>query len=95
MVALVAIAIIAALGHPIQNGAIMLAGAITVMLGEAIYTLIICSEPRSQASGMTNTASETPAFWIYCLLLTVLVVSCALMLTTRVRRVAPPAPAPP
>ena len=91
MVALSAVVIAAALWRPVRHGAILLAGAIIPMAAQAISALVQVGEPASptqfgftpaQASqlGLTISTSLTPSFWIYCVLVVVLVVSCAWML---------------
>jgi hypothetical protein len=100
MVALVAVAVVAALWRPVKNGAVLLAGAIVPMIAQAISALIQISEPTSpalfgmsqaQASevGLTINAGVTPIFWVYCVFVISLVISCAWALTT------PPHPAMP
>ena len=72
----------AALRRPVRDGAVMLAGAVVPMIAEAISILALDSErARREASGIASTG-ETHDFWIYCLLLIVLVASCAGMLVT-------------
>ena len=91
MVALAAVVIVAALWRPVWLGAVLLAGAIIPMAAQVISALIQVGEPTSptqfgftpaQASqlGLTISAGLTPAFWIYCVFVVVLVVSCAWML---------------
>jgi hypothetical protein len=93
MVTLVAVVVAAALWRPVRYGAILLAGAIIPMAAQAISAIIQIGEPTSptqfgysaaQASqlGLTVSAGLTPAFWIYCVFVVVLVVSCAWMLFT-------------
>jgi hypothetical protein len=90
--------IAAAAWRPVRMGAMLLAGAVIPMAAQAISAVVQIGEatppeqfgiPSSQASaaGLTITNGLTSAFWIYCLLLVVLVVSCAWML------LSPPAPA--
>ncbi len=93
MVALAAVVIAAALWRPVRHGAVLLAGAIIPMAAQAISALVQVGEATSptqfgftpaQASqlGLTVSAGLTPAFWIYCAFVVVLVVSCAWMLFT-------------
>jgi hypothetical protein len=93
MVSLAAVVIVAALWRPIRHGAVLLAGAAIPMAAQAISALIQVAEPASptqfgftpaQATqvGLTIDSGLTPAFWIYCGFLVVLVVSCAWMLFT-------------
>jgi hypothetical protein len=93
MVALALVVIAAALWRPIRHGAALLAGAIIPMAGQAISALIQVAQPTApsqfgfssaQASqlGLTISNGVTPAFWIYCLCILVLLVSCAWMLFT-------------
>ena len=93
MVALVAVVIAAALWRPVRHGAVLLAGAIIPMAAQAISALVQVGEPTpptqfgftpAQASqlGLTISYGLTPAFWIYCVFLVVLMVSCAWMLFT-------------
>jgi hypothetical protein len=93
MVALAAVVITAALWRPVRHGAVLLAGAIIPMAAQVISALIQVGEPTSPAQfgissaqasqlGLTISAGLTPAFWIYCVFVVVLVVSCAWMLFT-------------
>jgi hypothetical protein len=91
MIALAAVVIVAALWRPVRYGAALLAGATIPMVAQAISALVQVGEATSptqfgissaQASqlGLTISAGLTPAFWIYCVFLVVLVVSCTWML---------------
>ena len=93
MVALAAVVIAAALWRPVRHGAVLLAGAIIAMAAQAISALVQVGEATSPAQfgftptqasqlGLTISAGLTPAFWIYCVFVVVLVVSCAWMLFT-------------
>jgi hypothetical protein len=93
MIALAAVVIVAALWRPVRHGAVLLAGAIIPMAAQAVSALIQVGQATSptqfgltpaQASqlGLTISAGLTPAFWIYCVFVAVLVVSCAWMLFT-------------
>jgi hypothetical protein len=92
MIAIVAIAVLAALWRPARHGAVLLAGAIVPLAAQAISALIQASEPasptlfgisQSQASaqGLTVTSGLTPIFWVYCVFVISLLISCAWMLT--------------
>jgi serine/threonine protein kinase len=92
IVPLVAIAIIAALRRPIQNGAIMLAGAIVALIAQAISTVIPFSLPLAHVPASEKiTFGETIDFWIYCIFLILLTMSCLLVLATRAGKAAPAA----
>jgi hypothetical protein len=104
MVALVAVAVVAALWRPVRLGAALLAGAIIPMAAEAISAIVQLSEPISPTmfgilpaaaaqAGLTISAGLTPAFWIYCGFVVVMVVICARMLIPP-RRVGPAATTP-
>jgi hypothetical protein len=98
MIAFGLVVIAAALWRPLRLGAMLLAGAVIPMVAQAISALIQVGQATppstfgitpSQATqaGLTISNGLTAAFWIYCVLVAVLVVSCAWMLMT------PPAPA--
>jgi len=100
MAALAAVVIAAALWRPARYGALLLAGAIIPMAAQVISALVEVGEATSptqfgftpaQASqlGLTISAGLTPAFWIYCVFVVVLVVSCAWMLFTSHEAAAP------
>ena len=91
MVSLAAVVIVAALWRPVRYGAVLLAGAIIPMAAQAISALVQLGQATSptqfgftpaQASqlGLTISAGLTPAFWIYCVFVVALVVSCTWML---------------
>jgi hypothetical protein len=93
MVALVAVVVAAALWRPIRHGAVLLAGATIPMAAQAISAIIQVGQPVSPAQfgispaqasqlGLTISPGLTPAFWIYCAFVGVLMVSCAWMLLT-------------
>jgi hypothetical protein len=93
MIAIAAVIIVAALWRPVRYGAVLLAGAIIPLVAQAVSALVQAGEATSptqfgftpaQASqlGLTISNGLTPAFWIYCVLVVVLVVSCAWMLFT-------------
>ena len=91
MVALAAAVVAAALWRPVFQGAALLAGAIIPMAAQAISALVALGEgtspaelgiPAGEAASVRLTISSgvTPAFWLYCAFLVVLVVMCARML---------------
>jgi hypothetical protein len=91
MVALAAVVIVAALWRPVRYGAFLLAGAVIPVVAQAISALVQVGQATSPAQfgissseasqlGLTISAGLTPAFWIYCLFVAVLLVSCAWML---------------
>lgn len=91
MVALAAAVAAAALWRPVFQGAALLAGAIIPMAAQAISALVALGEgtspaelgiPAGQAAqaGLTISSGVTPAFWLYCAFVAVLVVMCARML---------------
>jgi hypothetical protein len=93
MVALAAVVIAAAAWRPVRHGAILLAGAIIPMAAQAISALVQAGEATSPqqfgltpaqaaAIGLTIDNGLTPAFWIYCVLLVTLAVSCLWMFFT-------------
>ncbi|MGH3186886.1 MAG: hypothetical protein ACRDPY_04925 [Streptosporangiaceae bacterium] len=93
MVAVALVVVAAALWRPIRHGAALLAGAIIPMAAQAISALIEVAQPTSPTqfdispaeasqAGLTISNGVTPAFWIYCLCVLVLLVSCAWMLFT-------------
>jgi hypothetical protein len=92
MVAIIGVALLAALWRPIRHGAVLLAGAIVPLAAQAISALIQASEPatpamfgisssQASASGLTITSGLTPIFWVYCVFVISLLISCAWMLT--------------
>jgi hypothetical protein len=107
MIAVIAVAVLAALWRPVRHGAVLLAGATIPLAAQAISALIQVSEPASPAqfgispnAGVTITSGVTPIFWVYCVFVISLVVSCAWMLTAphypaMPAMAQPPAPAPP
>ena len=101
MVALVAVVIAAAAWRPARYGAVLLAGAIVPMAAQAISALILAGQPASPLqfgitpaeaarAGLTISSGLTPAFWIFCVFVVALMLTCALMLSMP----APPPPAP-
>ena len=106
MVAIVAVAALAALWRPARHGAVLLAGAIVALAAQAISALIQVSEPvtpamfgvsRAQAAsaGLTFASGVTPIFWVYCVFVISLLISCAWMLTAPHYQALQPAPPPP
>ncbi len=101
MVALVAAVVAAAAWRPVRYGAVLLAGAVIPLAAQAISALIAVGQAASplqfgitpgQAAraGLTISSGLTPAFWIYCVFVVALMLTCALMLAAP----APPPPAP-
>jgi hypothetical protein len=93
MIVLAVTVVVAALWRPVRHGGVLLAGAAIPMAAQAISALVQAGQPASpeqfgisnaQASqlGLTISSGVTPAFWIYCAFLVVLLVSCAWMLFT-------------
>jgi hypothetical protein len=92
MVAVIAVAALAALWRPAKQGALLLAGAIVPLAAQAISALLQISQPayglfgltqaQAKAEGVTITAGVTPIFWVYCVFVIALLVSCAWLLTT-------------
>jgi hypothetical protein len=92
MIAVVGVAVLAALWRPARHGAVLLAGAIVPLAAQAISALIQASEPatpalfgispsQAAAQGLTASAGLTPIFWVYCVFVISLLISCAWMLT--------------
>ena len=101
MVALAAVVIAAALWRPMRHGAVLLAGAIIPMAAQAISALVQAGEAASPAQfgissaqasqlGLTISSGLTSAFWIYCVFVVALVVSCAWMFFPPREAPAPP-----
>jgi hypothetical protein len=93
MLAVAVTVVVAAFWRPVRHGGVLLAGAAIPMAAQAISALVQASEPASPAQfgisnaqatqlGLTISSGLTPAFWIYCAFLAVLLVSCAWMLFT-------------
>jgi hypothetical protein len=104
MVAVVAVAALAALWRPARQGAVLLAGAIVPLAALAISALIQVRKPAtpsmfgiSQAqaanAGLTISSGVTPIFWVYCVFVISLLISCVWMLTAP-QYPAMPTPAP-
>jgi hypothetical protein len=96
MVAVVAIAALAALWHPVRQGAALLAGAIIPMAAQAISAIIQIGQPtapgqlgispaQATALGLTIRNGLTPIFWVYCVFVIALLISCAWLLTEPAR----------
>jgi hypothetical protein len=101
IVAVVGVAVLAALWRPARQGAALLAGAIVPLAAQAISALIQASEPatpamfgisQSQAAGLTISSGLTPIFWVYCVFVISLLISCAWMLTAPQYQAMPAAP---
>ena len=96
MVAVVAVAVLAALWRPARQGALLLAGAIIPLAAQAVSALIQVSQPaysffgltQAQAAqdGVTISSGVTPIFWVYCVFVISLLISCAWLLTAPGRR---------
>ena len=91
MVLFFLLVVAAALWRPLLAGAMLLAGAVIPMAAQAVSAMVQSSEPTSptifgysaaqaQQLGLTITNGLTPAFWIFCLFVVALLVSCAWML---------------
>jgi len=108
IVAVVVVALLAALWRPARQGAALLAGAILPLAAQAISALIQAGEPatpamfgisqsQAQAAGLTISSGLTPIFWVYCVFVISLLISCAWMLTApqyHAMPATPPHPAP-
>jgi len=91
MAAVVVVAVLAALWRPARQGALLLAGAIIPLAAQAVSALIQVSQPaysffgltRAQAAqeGVTISSGVTPIFWVYCVFVISLLISCAWLLT--------------
>jgi hypothetical protein len=102
MVAIVVVAVLAALWRPARQGALLLAGAIVPLAAQAVSALIQVSQPaysffgltQAQAAqdGVTISSGVTPIFWVYCVFVISLLISCAWLLTAPGR--PNPAPSP-
>jgi hypothetical protein len=105
MVAVVAVAVLAALWRPARQGALLLAGAIIPLVAQAVSALIQISQPaysffgltQAQAAqdGVTISSGVTPIFWVYCVFVISLLISCAWLLTAPGRPAVPASPWPP
>jgi hypothetical protein len=92
MVAVIAVAALAVLWRPARQGALLLAGAIVPLAAQAVSALIQVSEPTSaamfgissaeaSAAGLTISAGVTAIFWVYCVFVIALLISCAWLFT--------------
>jgi hypothetical protein len=101
MIAVVAVAVVAALWRPMRQGAALLAGAIVPMVAQAISALIQVSQPTSpaqfgisqstaSAAGLRISSGVTPIFWVYCVFVIALAISCAWMITEPAQPTVPP-----
>lgn len=105
MVAVVGVAVLAALWRPARHGAALLAGAILPLAAQAISALIQAGEPatpqmfgisqsQAQAAGLAISSGLTPIFWVYCVFVISLLISCAWMLTAPHYHAMPTTPQP-
>jgi hypothetical protein len=92
IVAVIGVAVLAALWRPVRHGAVLLAGMVLALAAQAISALIQASQPASpglfgisqsqaSAAGLTVSSGLTPIFWVYCVFVISLLISCAWMLT--------------
>jgi hypothetical protein len=92
MVAVIVVAALAVLWRPARQGALLLAGAIVPLAAQAASALIQVSEPATAAmfgissaeassAGLTISSGVTPIFWVYCVFVIALVISCAWLFT--------------
>jgi hypothetical protein len=92
MVAIVVVATLAALWRPPRQGALLLAGAIVPLAGEAVSALIQAgqqaspamfgiSSAQASAAGLTISTGLTGIFWVYFVFVISLLVSCAWLFT--------------
>jgi hypothetical protein len=93
MVAVIAVAALAVLCRPARHGALLLAGAIVPLAAQAVSALIQVSEPataamfgissaEASAAGLTISSGVTAIFWVYCVFVIALLISCAWLFTT-------------
>ena len=93
MILVLAVVAVAALWRPLRLGGMLLAGAAIPLVAQAVSAIIQATEPtapttfnisQAQATqyGLSITNGLTPAFWIFCLFVVVLAVSCIWMLIT-------------
>jgi hypothetical protein len=102
MVAIVGVAVLAALWRPARQGALLLAGAIIPLAADVVAALIQVRGPayaffglsQAQAAqdGVTITSGLTPIFWVYCVFVISLMVSCAWLLTAPGHPATPASP---
>jgi ABC-type transport system involved in multi-copper enzyme maturation permease subunit len=92
IVAVIGVAVLAALWRPVRHGAVLLAGMVVPLAAQAISALIQASQPASpglfgisqnqaSAAGLTVSSGLTPIFWVYCVFVISLLISCAWMST--------------
>ncbi len=100
MAALVLAAVAAALWRPARLGAALLAGAAIPMAAQAISALIQAGEAVSPAqfgispaqaaqAGLTISSGLTPVFWVYCVFVVLLAVTCGWLFSARSGVAAP------
>ena len=102
MVAVVVVAVLAALWRPARQGALLLAGAIIPLAAQAVSALIQIGQPpysffgltQAQAAqdGVTISSGVTPIFWVYCVFVVSLLISCAWLLTAPGHPAVPASP---
>jgi hypothetical protein len=102
MLAVVAVAVLAALWRPARQGALLLAGAIIPLAAQAVsaliqvsqspYSLFGLTQARAAAEGVTISAGLTPVFWVYCVFVISLLISCAWLLTAPGHPATPASP---
>lgn len=106
MVAIVVVATLAALWRPPRQGALLLAGAIVPLAGDAVSALIQAgqqaspamfgiSSAQASAAGLTISTGLTGIFWVYFVFVISLLVSCAWLFTEPGHPVMPGIPASP
>jgi hypothetical protein len=100
VVAFVAVAVIAALWRPSRHGAALLAGAALPLVAQVISAFIEQGQPASSALfgippaegaalRVTVTSGFTVAFWVFCLFVVALLLSCAMLAATPDAATAP------
>ena len=102
MAAVVVVAVLAALWRPARQGALLLAGAVIPLAAQAVSALIQVSEPpysffgltQAQAAqdGVSISSGVTPIFWVYCVFVISLIISCAWLLTAPGHPATSPSP---
>jgi hypothetical protein len=106
MVAIVVVATLAALWRPPRQGALLLAGAIVPLAGQAVAALIQAgqqaspamfgiSSAQASAAGLSISTGLTGIFWVYFVFVISLLVSCAWLFTEPGHPVMPGIPASP
>jgi hypothetical protein len=91
MVAVVVVAALAALWRPARQGALLLAGAVVPFAAQAISALIQIRQPayamfgitkaQATAEGVAITSGMAPIFWVFCVFVIALLISCAWLVT--------------